>query len=420
MDAYKILTTFFDDGVYNEIDPFLKDGDDSCGLVAGFGNVDGTIVYAFSQNVDEHGGAMSTSQAKKILKVYDLALSTGSPVIGFYDSLGGKINDKEILSSYGKILNAISNLSGVVPQISVILGTCLGTSALSATSADFVIMTKDAKLSINTTGDCSDSNFNAKAGIANIETETDEEAIETAKKLLSYFPINNLEASPVYSGTLPMSDAPCVTKSIADEDSVICINGKFTPDVGTSFGRIDGIPVGFINVHSDIIDSNSSTKISKMVNFCDAFSIPVITFVNSESFECLCGATKVSSAYANATTAKITVINGKAIGAAYIALCGAGANCDFVFATKDSIISPVNKLASAFILDPDNMNVSPDLMEAKAEEFVKNNLSAIHAANNGYVDDVLEITAIRDKIISSLDALSSKRITTLPKKHITL
>lgn len=420
MSAYDVLTKFFDEGSFNETDALLKSNGGDAEVVSGYGTVDGVNVYAFCQNVDCCGGAMSIAQAKKIKKIYDFALKTGSPVVGFYDSIGGRIEDKEIMNSYGEILNKATSLSGVVPQISVVLGTCLGTSALTAASADFLIMKKDASLSINTSSDSSDSETNAKYGIANVVCDSEEDCIEKAKALLSYFPENNLEMAPSYTECFDTEDGDCLCCSFIDKDSKLPINEKFVDSVKTLFARVNGMSVGIINAKSDMIDCKGAEKITKMVKFCDAFSIPVITLVSAKEFQCVKCASKVTSVYAEATTAKISIVNKQAIGSTYIALCGASANCDMVYAMEDAIVSPVSPLAAAFILDSDNMNVSVEERENKANEFVKSNLSAVNAAENGYVDDVLTKDTLRAKVISSLETLVSKRISTLPKKHTTV
>lgn len=419
MSAYDVLTKFFDEGTFTEVDALLKSKNSNAEAVAGFGTVDGLTVYAFAQNVDECGGAMSAQQAKKILKVLDLALKTGSPVVGFYDSLGGRIEDKEIMNSYGEILNKISSLSGVVPQISVVLGTCLGTSALIAANADFIIMNKDAQLSMSVSSDDACACKKAQYGVANFICDDVDSSVEKAKDLLSYLPANNLEQVPIFEA-LESTQKECIVCTLADDDSVLKVNEEFAPEVGTAFGRINGMSVGFVNAKAEVIDFKAAEKIAKMVKFCDAFSIPIITFVSAKEFKCVKGAAKVSSAYTEATTAKISIIDKQAIGSTYIALCGAGANCDMVYALEGAIVSPVAPLAAAFILDADNMNVPKEQREEKANEFVKANLSAINAAEKGYIDDVVSMAELKMKIASSLEMLMTKRVSTLPKKHTTI
>lgn len=186
--AYKTITAFFDADSFCEIDAFAKSGEGFAEVVAGFGTVEGMPVYAFAQNSDICGGAMSKAQAAKLKKLYGLALKTGAPVVGFYDSVGGRLNQgTELLAGCGDVLNAAASLSGVVPQISVVLGTCLGTNALNAASADIVIMSKDAQLSLSVTGKHSDAAYNAENGIASIVCDDADKAIKAAKELILIF-----------------------------------------------------------------------------------------------------------------------------------------------------------------------------------------------------------------------------------------
>ena len=167
--AYSRLVKLFDDGTFNEIDAFVRSTDGYAEVVAAHGSVDGLGVYAFAQNSDEAGGAMSKAQAAKIKKVYDLALKTGEPVVAIYDSIGGRLDEgADLLASYGDVLKFSNNLSGVVPQISLVLGKCFGTQALIAACADIVVMSEDALMSLDTSGADADAKSNAKHGVAHI------------------------------------------------------------------------------------------------------------------------------------------------------------------------------------------------------------------------------------------------------------
>lgn len=418
LSALDILTSFFDDGSFNETDSYLKGDSDFAEAVTGYGEVDGMPVYAFAQNVDICGGAMSKAQAEKIKKLYSLALKTGTPIVGFYNSNGGRIDQKyELLAAYGDILKSASSLSGVVPQISVVLGTCLGTSAITAASADFIIMNKDAVFSVDTVGADNDAQFNAKHGLANFVCDSDEECIQKAKTLLSYFPANNLDSAPVFESLDAKAD-DCIASYIADEGSILSVNKDFG-DACTAFGRVGGVPVGFINTNGKEIDCKSAKKICKMVRFCDAFSIPVITFADSASFKSVNAAVKVTSAYTEATTAKISLITGQAVGVVYIAL--ASTSSDFVYALNDAVVSPVSPKAAAFILDDNIANLPVEQQEEYAQKFIKENLTAQKAAEDGYVDDIIyDYSEARAKILAALNILSTKRISTLPKKHSTI
>ncbi len=420
LSSYDVLNKFFDDGSFTETDAYLKSESGKAEAVTGFGTVDGIPAFAFAQDVDACGGAMSKAQAKKITKLFNAALKVGAPVVGFYDSEGGRLEQKyELLSAYGDILRKSAKLSGVVPQISVVLGNCIGTSALIAASADYVIMAEDAKLSVNTYGADDSAEVNQKNGVASFVCEDKAAAIEKAKTLLSYFPTNNLEAAPAFESVPAYDNPDKLPKVIADNDSLLCVGGGYGDDVCTAFGRVDGNPVGFVVTKGGDISADAAKKISKHVRFCDAFSIPLITLVDAKDFESIQDASALVSAYADATTAKISVITGTALGAVYIALAGSTSGADIVYALPEAIVSPIAPMAAAYILDP-------TIADAKFEEqhdlmmrYIKENLTAEKAAGDGYIDDIAEGAELRAKIIAALNMLSSKRVATLPKKHTT-
>ena len=420
LSSYDVLTAFFDEGSFTETDAYLKSGSSIAEAVTGFGTVDGVPAFAFAQNVDACGGAMSKAQAKKITKLYNAALKVGAPVVGFYDSVGGRLEQKyELLSAYGDILRKSAKLSGVVPQISVVLGDCIGTSALTAASADLIIMEKDARLSVSTSGTDASADANAKSGAASIVCEGKTAAIDQAKELLAYFPTNNLEAAPAYESVPACENPDKLPKYIADADSLLCIGCGYGDEVCTAFGRVDGNSVGFVVTKGGDISADAAKKIAKHVRFCDAFSLPVITVADAKNFESLNDASALVSAYAEATTAKISVISGTAVGAVYIALAGMTSGADIVYATPDAIVSPVAPEAAAFILDPSIADAPFELQNQLIDSYIKANLTAVKAAEDGTIDDIADASELRDKIIAALNMLSSKRVATLPKKHPT-
>ncbi len=420
--AYKTITEFFDADSFCEIDAFAKSGEGFAEVVAGFGTVDGMPVYAFAQNSDICGGAMSKAQAAKLKKLYSLALKTGAPVVGFYDSVGGRLSQgTELLAGCGEVLNSAASLSGVVPQVSVVLGTCLGTNALNAASADVVIMSENAQLSLAVTGENSDSTYNAENGISAITVKDTQEAIEKAKELMLYLPSNNLNMAPQSFEEAPLEDGcGCLASKTIDGNSALKLYTAYGAKANVRLARLGGQVVGVVSTKGGELDCKSATKIAKFVRFCDAFSLPVISFVNCNGFESIKSAEKTASAYAEATTVKISVVTGNAVGSAYIALAGTGANADVVYALPEAIISPVNVEAAAFIMAPETMNVPVAEQKAAAQKFAEENLSAFNAAQNGYVDGIVEEAQLRQTLISALDMLSGKRVPTLPKKHSTI
>lgn len=420
--AYKTITEFFDADSFCEIDAFAKSGDGFAEVVAGFGTVEGMPVYAFAQNSDICGGAMSKAQAAKLKKLYGLALKTGAPIVGFYDSVGGRLaQGTELLAGCGEVLNSAASLSGVVPQVSVILGTCLGTNALNAVSADVVIMSKDAQLSLDVTGKNADAEYNASKGNAAVIAKDSAEAVEMAKELVTFLPSNNLVPAPQSFDETPKSDGcGCIVSKTVDGSNKFKLYDSFGTNAKTRLARLGGQVIAVVNTFGKELDCASASKVAKFVRFCDAFSIPVITFADCKGFESLSSAAKIASAYAEATTIKISVVTGKAVGSAYIALAGTGANADVVYALPNAVISPVNVEAAAFIMAPETMKVPVSEQTAVAEKFAEENLSAFNAAQNGYVDGIVEETELRQTLINALDMLAGKRVPTLSKKHSTI
>lgn len=428
--GYMRLQKLFDDATFTQVDAFAKSEGGYAEAVAGYGYINGTGVYAIAQNSDLSGGAMSQAQAAKIKKVYDLAQKTGVPVITIYDSIGGRLTEgSQLLTAYGEILKMSSALSGVIPQISVVLGPCLGTQALIAACGDVVIAAKGAEFSLDVnTGSTAEKAF--ENGTAHLLAEDEEDAIAIARDVASMLPANNIEtaagfefadASENVADNTLANDIP---ELVADDGSYLELSAAYGDDAVTALATLTGITVGFVSAGAKILSGDACKKIARFVRFCDAFSIPVITFVDSEKFCCLKSAARVSSAYAEATTAKISVITGEAYGALYVALAGTGSNADITFAYPNSSVSPLNPSASAVIMLGDEIgkelkgSANPQAdKEALVAKFKAENCSVFEAAANGYVEDVITPSATRAKLASALDMLIGKRVQRLPKKH---
>ncbi len=423
--AYERLARLFDDGAFTEIDAFARSADGYAEVVAGRGNIGGIGAFAYAQNPDVSGGAMSKAQAAKIKKVYDLALKTGEPVVSIFDSIGGRIDQgSDLLSAYGDVLRYSSNLSGVVPQISLVLGSCCGTQALIAVSGDIVVMSAEAKLTLNTDGSHASAADNAAHGVAHIVEENEDQAIEKTRQLINMLPSNNLD----YAGTSEYDDAENdpddIVKSLTDAGSGIELQLEYGKSVRTVLATVEGAAVGIVASADKVLDGKGTAKAARFVRFCDAFGIPVITLLDAEKFECIKSAAKLTSAYAEATTAKITVITGDAYGAVYIAAAGTGAAADITYAWVGASVSALTPEAAAVIELGDDfggkLKGSDDPKAERAKvvaEFKENNLSAENAAADGYVQDVILPEETRMKVIAALDMLSDKRVSTLPKKH---
>ncbi len=419
--AFQRLSAFFDADSFCEIDAFAKSGDGFAEVVAGFGTVEGMPVYAFAQNSDISGGAMSKAQTAKLKKLYKLALKTGAPVVGFYDSVGGRLaQGSELLAGCGEVLNLIAKLSGAVPQVSVVTGTCLGTNALAAVSADFVIMTEDAQLSLDLTAKDADAKTNAANGTATLVAKDADEAVAKAKELVCYLPSNNLTSAPESFEEQPTPDGHCIVSKTVDGGSKFKIADAYGAAARIRLARLGGSVIGVVRTVGKKLDAPSAEKVAKFVRFCDAFSLPIVTFTDCDGFEDIASARKLTSAYAEATTVKMSVVVGKAIGAAYIALAGTGANADVVYAFPNAVISPVNVEAAAFIMAGDKMNVPVAQQKEVAEQFAQETLSAFYAAQNGYIDGIVEEGELRTALIAAMDMLAGKRVPTVAKKHSTI
>lgn len=404
--AVATLEQFFDGGVFTEVNAVYGDAS-LAEAVCGYGYVDGMAVCAFCQDITEADGAMSTAQAKKLSYIYELALKIGAPVVGFYNSKGARIAEGNmLLDALSKLLSLSSKLSGVVPQVSVILGNCVGTTALLAANADFVIKTEDAVLSLDA---------NAKScNCAAICAKDEAEAINSAKALITYLPSNNLALTP--AALEAEANVTTAFMSAFDANTTLELY-KGNEASGIYLARLEGNVVGAVETKGKALEKADVKNITKFVKFCDAFSIPVVTAVDSEGFKCLGGAKKVLSAYSEATTPKVSVITGKATGALYLAMVG---NADASIALEGATVSPIKPEAAAYIMLGDKLSVPVAEQDKLIADYIANDLSALSAAKSGYINDVVALTDLRARLASALDILSSKRETALPKKHTTV
>jgi acetyl-CoA carboxylase carboxyltransferase component len=422
--GWQRISALLDKGSFQEIDAYAKSGEGPAEAVAGYGTVEGRPVCVFSQNGSIAGGAMSKAQASKIKKTFRLALKTGCPVVGIYDSIGARLNEgADMLAACGEILLDVNNLSGVVPQISLVLGPCVGTEAMVAAGADIVVMSPKGELTVSISGEDGSPTTAEKQGICHIAAENEEEAIGTVRRLLSMLPSNNLAASPleeeIAPGTSSSETVGGSIKSVCDDGSFLELSPNFGAGAVTGFARIGGAAAGFIGLRG-MLDADSCTKAARFLRFCDSFSVPVIMFVDAEKFSELRDASKLSSAYSEATTAKITVITGSACGPVYIATAGRGANADYTFAWPDAVISAVAPETAVALLWHDRLKGSSDPVNDRKkliDEFRRTKADAFSAAADGMIEDIIEPENTRDKLIACLDMLAGKRVSTLPKKH---
>ncbi len=418
-DARKRLAAFFDEDSFSELDKFLSADGELSSVVAGRGSVDGTDVVAFAQDISVKGGAVNKSAALKIRRVYDLAAKSGVPVVGFFDSKGGDINEgMAVLSAYGDIMKASAAVSGVVPQIAVVTGVCAGCAAMLAAMADVVIATEKSELFLTAPFNNEDGKLAgagtaenaAKSGLCQILAKDDAEAIAKAKSLIAVLPMNNLEFG--YNDGAPENDAAIsaslkgadLAAAVAQKGSIIEFSEKFGSAAYTAIGAVNGVTAAFVATDkAEKLTAADCAKIARFVQFADLFSLPVVTFVNTEGFEGSSAAeltgsvrdcAKLAQVYATATTVKVNVVTGKAFGAAYAAFDSA----DMSFAWENAQIAPMNPEAGKVFM---------------GEELVTDPFAA---ASLGMIDGVIAAEDTRATLADVLGSFGAKRMNPV-RKH---
>lgn len=437
--ARQRLDSLFDEDSFVEIDRFVSSKGETAAVITGYGLVDGAPVYAFSQDITVKGGAMTKAAAAKIRKIYDMAIKNGAPVVGIYDSKGGDIAEgAEMLGAYADVAAASAQLSGVVPQISLVAGLCAGTAAMTACMADFVVMTEKSEFFMTAPFVAEDGNMAgagtaanaAKSGAAAIVAKDDEAAINEVKKLIRILPSNNLELSG--NDYYADNDADItaglkgddMVKAIADKDSVTELYADFGKASFVALGSVSWKTVGFVATDktSDKLTAEDSAKIARFVSFCDAFSIPVVTILDSEGFGggaaaelagSIRDAAKLAQIYASATTAKITIITEKAYGSAYCAVAPAS---DTVIAYENSVISAAAPKASVIFLKGGELNGTNEAQ--LIADYTENEASAFTLAGLGKIDRIIDPADTRAAVLSALDILAGKRVSAPQRKHI--
>ena len=427
--ARERITALFDEGTFVELDAFIAD--DGVGVITGYGSIEGDTAYAFSQDVTTLGGAVSKAHADKIARIYSMAVQNGAPVVAIYDSNGAKLTEgPEILASYGKILSDSANLSGVVPQIAVVAGSCVGISAMMAAGSDIVVMAKDASLYFADAQEDASAEAAMAAGVADLVCEDAMEAVRKAREIVTMLPLNNLSEAPVWEGAAASAPAALDDKTeaadllaaVCDADSVLELKAGYAGSACTALASIGGSTVGVICANGRL-GVKSNAKIAGFVRFCDCFNLPVVTFVNVEGL-CACGAetegaraaAKLAHAYADATTPKVTVYTGSAIGAAAVAF----ASADLCLAWPTAVISALAPETAVEFFWHDKLKGADDVSKLRSElaqEYAETEAGAYAAAKAGMVADIIAPANTRSALIASLEMLASKRVSRLPKKH---
>ena len=422
------LEALFDNGEFTQLDAYAKSADGEVEVVAGFGSVNGTAVYAFSQDKSIGDGAFTVAQCAKIKKVYDLALKTGCPVVGIYDSNGVKLTEGfEVLNAYGELIKASSAMSGVCPQISLVAGSCLGSAALIANMADIVVAVKDADFYVTVPSEVT-ALQSANEGTVDILAQDVASAINCVRDAVALLPSNNLDCAPIFDFSEKVSalgadsTAEDIVSAIADEGSLLELKSEYADNSITALASVMGSSVGIVAFRGNALCPSCIYKAEALVKLCDAYSLPIITVVNADGVirekenQLLTALTKLTTAYAGATCPKISVITGNAVGSAYITLAGRGANADYVISWDSAVISPLEADSAVAFLYNDRLAQGEDRAALEAE-YKDTIASPFTAAACGAVDSICAPQDTRKSVISALDMLSGKRENTLPRKH---
>ncbi|MEQ6387989.1 acyl-CoA carboxylase subunit beta [Bacillaceae bacterium S4-13-58] len=437
------------------------------GVVTGYAKIDRRPVYLFAQDFTVFGGALGEMHGKKIAAVMDLAAKSGVPFIGLNDSGGARIQEGvSSLDGYGQVFYRNSIYSGVIPQISVIMGPCAGGAVYSPAITDFVIMVEETskmfitgpKVIETVTGEKISSEdlggadvHNSKSGNAHLKAKTEEEALDYVRKLISYLPSNNREKPPYVEASSKKSDycenltdlvpfdpirpydVRTIIKEVVDGESFFEIHPDFAKNIVVGFARIDGNTVGLVcNQPKHLagsLDIDSSDKAARFIRFCDCFQIPIITFedvtgffpgIKQEHGGIIRHGAKILYAYSEATVPKITVITRKAYGGAYVALNSKSIGADLVYAWPNAEIAVMGPEGAANIIFAKEIQNSPDpesTRQKKILEYRERFANPYVAASLGMVDDVIDPRETRKFLMKGLDMLSNKHLDLPTKKH---
>ncbi len=477
LTARERIERLLDPGTFQEVDPYLTHRHTAFGLdekrvpgdsvVVGFGRVNGQKIAIAAQDFTVIGGSFSEAHAQKVCKVLDLALAAGTPFVSLNDSVGARIQEGVwSLAGYSELFWRNTQASGVIPQISVMLGPCAGGSVYSPGLTDFIIMTEGLSHMFITgpeviktvTGE--EVTFEAlggaqvhasTSGVAHFVATDEDDAFTITRRLLSYLPSNNaapparipptdepnradsmLDSLVPAEGTQPYDIREAITQ-IFDRDSFFEVHTHFAPNAVVGFARLHGEVVGVVANQpawlAGVLDIDASDKIARFVRFCDAFNIPLVTFVDCPGFMpgtvqehggIIRHGAKIVYAYSEATVPKISVVTRKAYGGAYIVMSSKYVRTDLVYAWPTAEIAVLGAEGAVSILYGKQLAQQENPEEARTrliEEYRREFGSAYTAAASGHVDDLILPSETRAKLIAALDFLRDKQATSLPKKH---
>jgi propionyl-CoA carboxylase beta chain len=479
LSARERIDLLLDEGTFEELDKFVRHqahdfgmeaqrpvGD---GFVTGYGRIHGRLVYVFAQDFTVFGGSLSETNAHKIIKIMDLAMRVGAPIIGLNDSGGARIQEGVAsLAGYADIFLRNTLASGVIPQISAILGPCAGGAVYSPAITDFVFMTRDTSYMFVTGPDVIRTvtheevtmkelggamTHNAKSGVAHFMAADDTECLAMIRELVGYIPSNNLDDPPRRASSDPWDRANTslnalvpedpqkpydileVIRTVADDSQFFEVHEHFAKNLVVGFARFEGRPVGIVANQpaflAGVLDINASLKGARFVRFCDAFNIPLITFEDVPGFlpgtqqewgGIIKHGAKLLFAFAEATVPKITVITRKAYGGAYCVMSSKHIRTDINYAWPTAEIAVMGPEGAANIVYKRELDRVPEAEREKTrrekiDDFRERFANPYVAAERGYVDAVIEPSQTREKLIAALRSLENKRDTNPRKKH---
>ena len=477
LTARERIELLFDPGSFEEVDKFVTHrcrdfgmerqvipGD---GVVAGSGRIDGRLVYAFAQDFTVFGGSLSETNAAKIVKIMDLAMKMGAPVVGLNDSGGARIQEGVVsLGGYADIFLRNTLASGVIPQISAIMGPCAGGAVYSPAITDFTIMVEKTSYMFVTGPDVIKTvtheevtkeelggamTHNAKSGVAHFAVADDRACLAQIRELLSYLPSNNLDEPPRGDTSDPIDredesldrlvpehpnqpyDMHDLIQTLADGGDFLEVHRHYARNIIVGFMRLGGRPVGVVAnqpAHlAGTLDIDASVKAARFVRFCDAFNIPLVTFEDVPGFlpgtvqefgGIIKHGAKLLFAFAEATVPKVTVITRKAYGGAYCVMSSKHIRTDVNFAWPTAEIAVMGAEGAVGILYKREIDAAPDpaaYRAAKIAEFREKLANPFVAAGRGFIDEVIAPRTTRRRLISALASLETKRDKNPPKKH---
>ncbi len=477
LTARERLDLLLDADSFNELDMFVTHRSTDFGLetqkipgdgvVTGYGQIDGRLVYVFAQDFTVFGGSLSEAHAEKICKVMDMAMKNGAPIIGLNDGGGARIQDGVVsLGAYADIFLRNTLASGVVPQLSAIMGPCAGGGVYSPAITDFIFMVEETSYMFVTGPNVvksvthEDVTFeglggaqihNSKSGVAHFAAPGEAECLHQIRQLMSYLPSNNVDDAPRFVPTdspkradialdsiIPDNpnkpyDMTSVIKHIVDDSGFFEVQEHFAKNILIGFARLNGRSVGIVaqqpRALAGVLDINASDKAARFVRFCDCFNIPLITFVDVPGF--LPGVSQEHSgiirhgakllyAYCEATVPKITVITRKAYGGAYDVMSSKHVRGDINYAWPTAEIAVMGPEGAVNILFKDEIERATNPEQRRGEliaEYVERFANPYIAAGRGYIDEIIEPRQTRVKLINALEMLKNKRDTNPPKKH---